>query len=145
METTVAPPKVESQTLPVTGLQMASRGWRLLAAIVDMAAVVVLYMFPLVFNESTVFFVGLCVLAVVQFWLLSTRGQTIGKMVMNVRVVKYDSEKNGGFVPNVLLRVIINSILAFVPFYALVDVLFIFRQDRRCIHDLIAGTKVVQA
>jgi uncharacterized RDD family membrane protein YckC len=56
-----------------------------------------------------------------------------------------DTDKNGGFGPNVLMRVILNGILGFIPFYSLVDVLFIFRDDRRCIHDLIAGTKVVEA
>lgn len=28
--------------------------------------------------------------------------------------------------------------------YALVDICFIFREDRRCLHDLLAGTRVVQ-
>jgi uncharacterized RDD family membrane protein YckC len=31
------------------------------------------------------------------------------------------------------------------PVLALVDVLLIFRNDRRCGHDLIAGTRVVHA
>ena len=55
-----------------------------------------------------------------------------------------DSEANGGFVSNVLLRVIVNTVLSLIPFYTLVDILLIFREDRRCIHDMIAGTKVVQ-
>lgn len=49
-----------------------------------------------------------------------------------------------GFVTNVLMRSVLNRILSFIPFYALVDILFIFREDRRCLHDRIAGTQVVQ-
>ncbi len=37
------------------------------------------------------------------------------------------------------------SIVPFVGgLFALIDALFIFRKDHRCIHDHIAGTKVVQ-
>ena len=72
-------------------------------------------------------------------------GQTIGKKALKVRIVKADTGLNGGFVPNVLLRAIVNGFFGTVPFYSLVDVLLIFRDDRRCIHDLVTGTRVVQA
>ena len=55
-----------------------------------------------------------------------------------------DTGENGGFVPNVLLRFIVNGLLWIIPLYGLVDILFIFRGDRRCIHDMIAGTQVVE-
>ncbi len=46
-----------------------------------------------------------------------------------------------------LLRAIVNGMIGMVPYvggiYGLIDSLFIFREDRRCVHDLIAGTKVV--
>ncbi|MEA2700447.1 MAG: hypothetical protein QOI66_4718, partial [Myxococcales bacterium] len=46
-----------------------------------------------------------------------------------------------------LLRGVVNGIISAIPYlgglYALVDALFIFRDDRRCIHDLIAGTRVI--
>ena len=49
----------------------------------------------------------------------------------------------------VLLRMVPMSIVAYIPFVGgllnLVDILFIFGRDRRCIHDLIADTIVVQA
>jgi uncharacterized RDD family membrane protein YckC len=83
---------------------------------------------------------------VYQLYLLSTRGQTLGKRWMKIRIVKLDGS-NPGFVGAVLLRGVVNGIISAIPYlgglYALVDALFIFRDDRRCIHDLIAGTRVI--
>jgi uncharacterized RDD family membrane protein YckC len=49
----------------------------------------------------------------------------------------------------VLLRAILGGIIGAIPYlggiYGLVDALFIFRDDRRCVHDHIAGTRVVKA
>jgi len=39
----------------------------------------------------------------------------------------------------------VNGLLGLIPLYGLVDILFIFRSDRRCIHDMIAGTQIVEA
>ena len=80
---------------------------------------------------------------VFQMYLLSKDGQTIGKKVMDTRIVKVDTGENGGFVTNVLVRTILNGLIGIIPLYGLIDILFIFRGDKRCIHDLIAGTKVV--
>ena len=59
----------------------------------------------------------------------------MGKKALRIRIVKMDTGENGGFVPNVLLRLIVNG---------LVEILFIFRGDRCCIHDMIAGTQAVE-
>jgi uncharacterized RDD family membrane protein YckC len=91
---------------------------------------------------------GLYVLAVAiyQIIMLSTRGQTVGKKAMKIRIVKLDGSQPG-FVHAFLLRAIVNALPSMIPIvggiYGLVDVLFIFRADRRCIHDLIASTRVV--
>ena len=61
----------------------------------------------------------------------------------HIRIVKVDTGENGGFVTNVLVRTILNGLIGIIPLYGLIDILFIFRGDKRCIHDLIAGTKVV--
>lgn len=145
METTAAPVQTQPQTPPTISPILASRGTRLMAAIVDTAAALVVYLIAILIDEPALFFFGVGILVAYQIYLLSTLGQTIGKKLMNIRIVKCDSGGNGGFLPNVLLRTIVNGILAFIPLYALVDVLFIFREDRRCIHDMIAGTRVVDA
>jgi uncharacterized RDD family membrane protein YckC len=63
---------------------------------------------------------------------------------MHIRIVTYPSGENPGFVKAALVRGFVNALIAnFVPFYALVDACFIFREDRRCLHDLIAETTVV--
>ena len=78
-------------------------------------------------------------------YLLTTRGQTPGKIALGIKIVNKDTHENGGFVPNVLKRAILNGFIGFIPFYALVDILFIFGEEKRCLHDMIAGTIVVRA
>jgi uncharacterized RDD family membrane protein YckC len=66
--------------------------------------------------------------------LLTKDGQTFGKKALGIRIVKMNTGENGGFAPNVLLRLIANGLIGIIPFYGLVDILFIFRSGRRCIH-----------
>ena len=146
METTFPPIQPPTKTPPpISTPMLASRGSRLLAAIVDSAAFLVVWLIAFLVKEPALFFIGLIGLAAYQMYLLSAQGQTIGKNIMSIKIVKCDTGDNGGFVTNVLLRGILNAIISFVPLYSLVDILFIFRDDRRCIHDLIANTRVVEA
>ena len=47
------------------------------------------------------------------------------------------------------LRMFVNNLIGNVPFvgpfYTLADILFIFGEERRCLHDHLASTKVVEA
>ena len=87
---------------------------------------------------------------IVQIVLLVTRGQTIGKIIMKIRIVDAVTGQHPGWARLILLRTIVNSvIISFLNIlpgaggaYFLVDSLFIFRADHRTIHDLIAGTRV---
>ncbi|MEO5728295.1 MAG: RDD family protein [Byssovorax sp.] len=83
-----------------------------------------------------------------QWYLVSTTGQTIAKKWMGIKVVKMDGSPCG-FVHGVLLRELILLGAGLIPFVGklvgLVDSLMIFGEARRCMHDHIAGTKVVLA
>lgn len=88
--------------------------------------------------------VPLIALAVVQCVLLSTRGQTLGKRWLNIRIVRV-SGAPVGFVHAVLLRaVVMGFINQLVGITGLIDPFFIFREDRRCLHDMIADTTVIE-
>jgi uncharacterized RDD family membrane protein YckC len=88
-------------------------------------------------------------LLVVQVVMLSTRGQTIGKRLLGIRIVRFADGSKAGFVHGWLLRNFVTGIISAIPWLGLifffVDIGFIFRDDRRCLHDLIADTKVVKA
>jgi uncharacterized RDD family membrane protein YckC len=92
-------------------------------------------------------FLGLLGLAIYQWVLISRTGQSLGKKWTGIRIELVD----GGavnFTSGVLLRNWVPKLMGIVPYlgalFHLVDALFIFREDRRCIHDLIAGTRVVR-
>jgi len=90
----------------------------------------------------------LLALLVINLRLLGRQGQSLGKKWAKVRVVRLDGSP-ASLGRQVGLRYIVNAVIGAIPlvggFYSLVDILFIFRGDRRCIHDMIADTKVVVA
>lgn len=84
-------------------------------------------------------------LLLLQAYLVTTSGQSIAKRWFRIKIVKVDGSPVN-FVSGVLLRNWLLIVLQQIPginIIGLIDILFIFRQDRRCIHDLIAGTKVI--
>jgi uncharacterized RDD family membrane protein YckC len=87
------------------------------------------------------YWLALCIYNLVR---LTSHGQTIGKKWVGIRIAKIEDDSNPGFVKAFLLRSLVNGIISVIPFYLLIDIGFIFRENRRCIHDLIAGTHVVK-
>ncbi|UPR54238.1 RDD family protein [Vibrio cyclitrophicus] len=79
-------------------------------------------------------------------YLLQKKGQTIGKNVMEIAIVDMDGKQIGLF--NIVIkRILPMSIFVYIPvigqFISILNYLFVFRKNRRCLHDLIAGTQVV--
>ena len=138
---------------------LASRGARLAAVLLD-SVLAILILIPLFVSivlwapSSEPSPMGLLMLigsvigflafVVYQFRLLLREGQTIGKRVMKIRIVDYQN----GTVPAagkiIGMRYLVNGILGNIPLYPIVDHILIFGEERRCIHDFLAGTKVVQ-
>jgi uncharacterized RDD family membrane protein YckC len=92
--------------------------------------------------------VGFVVFLLLHGYLLQTRGQTIGKMLLGIRIVRTDGSR-ASLARLAGLRYFANSVLALIPgigwLYALLDSLMIFRQSRKCLHDNLADTIVVKA
>jgi uncharacterized RDD family membrane protein YckC len=86
------------------------------------------------------------VFVLIQGYPLHATGQTWGKKLLSLKIV--DLQGNKPSLADLLLkRYLPTHAIANVPclgtLYVLVDSLMIFRADQRCVHDLIAGTRVV--
>lgn len=95
---------------------------------------------------NVVFGFGLFV--AVHGYLLATRGQTIGKLALGLRIVRTDGSR-ATFGRLIGLRYGVGNAVIAIPvvggIYGLVDALLIFRNTRKCLHDNIADTIVVKA
>ena len=143
-------------------LVLAERGTRLAAALIDGGMKLLVYapllaFIPLYAGEreasgaEVAMVVGAMGLALVVLVLwncvwLHQYGQTVGKRALGIRIVRRDgSPADLGrliglrFLPMFLINLIFGA-LSF-----LVDTLMIFGEERRCLHDLMADTVVVQA
>lgn len=76
-------------------------------------------------------------------YLLLRHGQTLGKRLLNIAIV--DLNNQPVTVLNLVLnRYLIQLAMIIIPFLNPIDYLIMFfRRDRRCLHDLIAKTKVI--
>lgn len=94
------------------------------------------------------FFVGISLFLLLHGWLLVRRGQTVGKALLRIRILRPDGSRVSP-ARVIGLRYGIGYVLEVIPalghVYALVDALLIFRASRRCLHDAIADTIVVRA
>lgn len=146
------------------GRNMASRGKRLGGVLIDMLASTALTV-PLMLatgvmqqtffeqqmtvGQQAAFFVaGWIIFLALNGYLLSKKGQTIGKVVVKTRIVDIN-----GDVPNLgklfVLRYLVPALVVQLPIVGgiagFANALFIFGAERRCVHDYIAGTWVVDA
>ena len=147
-----------------TAVDLASRGARLGAAILDnlssfLALMPGLLLFglaeemPSTYDQDLemgallLFFGALFTLLIVQLVLLAKRGQTIGKWLLDISIVDVTDQTLPSWGRLVGLRYLLPGVLGAVPvfgvLFAAANVLFIFRDDRRCIHDHLAGTLVI--
>ena len=90
---------------------------------------------------------GIVIFLAVHGYLLAKNGQTVGKKLLSIRVVSHSTGQILSFGAITTKRILPIWLVAMVPvvggIIAIVNVLFIFRKDRRCLHDLIADSEVV--
>jgi len=137
-------------------LRAASRGMRARAAILDgllVGAAVLPAALARLSRDHASSFVwssacALVALSIYQWVLVSTTGQSLGKRWVGIRVVFVDGSPVT-FQSGVLLRSWVFAIVSAVPglgyFVGVLDVLWIFGAERRCLHDYLAGTMVIEA
>lgn len=145
------------------GVRLAGRGQRFAASFIDgliglafsVPVMMLLGLFKyyksqqqpplmLVFVSAAI---GFAIFSAVHYLPLSRNGQTIGKKLIGIRIA--DLAQGKPDVGSILIKrylpvSFVQLIPGVGPIFSLVDILFIFRRDRRCVHDLIAGTQVVQ-
>lgn len=142
--------------------RLASRGHRLVAAIIDSLLLIaisfgIMWIFGVRnFNSSEFAFLSVnmilgfllsqAVYLALNAKLLITKGQTIGKKALDIKIISGD-----GGIPAFLniygLRYLVVNFLYQIPFFgigfSILDSLLILNKNKKCIHDYIANTLVV--
>lgn len=150
--------EIEGSVIGNTEQVLAERGTRLGAAILD-SLFFILVMIPIFFiiesNDDTAITIAVSITAIAAIVLIGfnlkflyENGQTIAKRILGIKIVRTDGERCG-LARIIFLRNFVIGLLGNIPLIgpiiSIANPLFIFRGDRRCLHDLIADTKVIVA
>lgn len=145
------PPLPDDARLPLAG-----RGDRLLAKIIDRAlyfaclvpalVVAVMQMRSAIGLAFALGFFAIALLFIYNLMLLGDRGQTVGKRWLRIRIVRTDG-RDADLGRLFGLRMCVPWLIGALagPLFVLPDVLCIFGNERRCLHDMMADTIVVDA
>ncbi len=100
--------------------------------------------------QTTLTTVGLLVLVlmILQMTLIASRGQTIGKILLSIRIVDETSGRKTTALRSVLLRSVLVKYIGYNLVSSLlffVDFIFLFTKNNRTLHDRLAKTVVVNA
>lgn len=91
---------------------------------------------------------GFAFFVLVHGHLLKTSGQTVGKRIVGSKIVLIN-DAPAPFFTIIFRRSLPVALASIIPYIGglliIIDSLLVFRADRRCAHDLIAGTKVIRA
>ena len=104
---------------------------------------------PLSIKENLIMFlVGQSVFLIINGSFLANYGQTVGKKLMKIKIVDME-ENNLGLIKLYSLRYLAFSLFSQIPvaggLIGLLNILFVFGKERRCLHDRLAGTQVIKA
>ena len=142
-------------------LEPADRGRRLLAYLIDLGLYLATLLPALIgvlrykpergigaLGGSLILFSVVCVLALIVYWfvLMYRNGQSIGKRAMGMRIVRTDGSR-ASLGRMVGLRYLVPGLIGGIPYvgwiFSLANPLWIFGEERRCLHDLFCDTMVV--
>jgi uncharacterized RDD family membrane protein YckC len=142
------------QTTSRVYVEKASAGSRLAAYILDLLVFFVCFLPAGLMSETAlgksdlmlyVSFGLFGIICITNLILIAIDGQTVGKRLMGIRIAQIEDSTKAGFIQIVFLRTLLGKgALGLIPLYSLVDILFIFSDDGRCLHDKIGGTHVVK-
>jgi uncharacterized RDD family membrane protein YckC len=128
-------------------LQKPAGFWRRLGAVVidaGVGAVIGFFIGP-IFEDENLSRIAIWLYVMAYYILVPVywNGYTVGKRVTGARIVCVDGEKLG--FKNTILRMPVAQVLytiSFLTLYIVTIFMIIFRNDKRAVHDFIAGTYV---
>ena len=164
-ETPYRAPAASLNDTQADGAELAGLGQRLGAAIID-AVINMIVIFPVliiafggflawgqyvaehqILGSLIGLILGSIVFLVIHGKFLADNGQTIGKKLLGIKIVRSNGDK-ADFTHIVTRRFLPMQAMAVFPFIggllSLVNICLIFRDSRQCGHDMIADTKVIR-
>lgn len=161
-----AAPELVPEDLSLLPVRLASRWARLGALIIDaivLGVLIVLLEFvfdiasgmagsvnPLAYDgyddlitESVSICLSIVLYLMINGYLMVKFGQSIGKLVCRIQVVSINTHQllSPGYI--IGIRYVIPELLNLIPLFAFIDAVMIFGEKKRCLHDHMAGSIVI--